>query len=334
MANRLLLQSIVKFRDQIKDGSAKVFDIVQDYFNKTGKTVTEEERALILNEFAKDAPSNVQPLKSRVFDEVDETVEGFDPDYMRGTSDTDTTAGEVRGKINYPKMEEQLGVKLRGNETFDELLEIEKNTKESQQGLASLFPRGRPGEIFDADTSKRDDVADFVKKMRKEGIANKDIKGVFKEFGTDIEGGKRAATTLARAADMGADTKIKQELLSELDEMKFDRGPRFFQEEYMGYDNFRSAVENTKIRVNNAIADDLELMGVSDEVVTSIMGRARETANRPNYTSGEEFIDIIKDELEFNDITNYDLEFYKKYFKELESLMRKPKPRFEYGGMV
>ena len=70
MANRLLLQSIVKFRDQIKDGTAKVFDIVEDYFSKTGKTVTEEERALILNEFAKDAPSNVTPLKSRAFDEV------------------------------------------------------------------------------------------------------------------------------------------------------------------------------------------------------------------------------------------------------------------------
>ena len=334
MSRRLLLQSILKFREGIKSGAAKVQDIVEDYFKSSGKSVTDEDRAIILSEFAKDAPSNVQPLKSRVFDEVDETVEGFDPDYMRGTSDTDITAGEVRGKINYPLMEKQLGVKLRGNETFDELLEIEKNTKESQQGLASLFPRGRPGEIFDVNTSKRDDVADFVKKMRKEGIANKDIKGVFKEFGTDIEGGKRAATTLARAADMKADTKIKQELLSELDEMKFDRGPRFFQEEYMGYDNFRTAIENTKARVNNAIADDLELMGVSDDVVTSIMGKARETANKPFYTSGEEFIDIIKDELEFNDITNYDLEFYKKYFKELESLMRKPKPRFEYGGVV
>ena len=334
MSRRLLLQSILKFREGIKSGAAKVQDIVEDYFKSSGKSVTDEDRAIILSEFAKDAPSNVQPLKSRVFDEVDETVEGFDPDYMRGTSDTDITAGEVRGKINYPLMEKQLGVKLRGNETFDELLEIEKNTKESQQGLASLFPRGRPGEIFDVDTSKRDDVADFIKKMRKEGIANKDIKGVFKEFGTDIEGGKRAATTLARAADMKADTKIKQELLSELDEMKFDRGPRFFQEEYMGYDNFRSAIENKKMEINNAIADDLELMGVSDEVVTSIMGKARETANKPFYTSGEEFIDIIKDELEFNDITNYDLEFYKNYFKELESLMRKPKPRFEYGGVV
>ena len=334
MANRLLLQSIVKFRDQIKDGTAKVFDIVEDYFSKTGKTVTEEERALILSEFAKDAPSNVTPLKSRAFDEIDETAEGFDPDYMRGTEETDVTAGELRGRINYPLMEKQLGVKLRGNETFDELLEIEKNTKESRQGLASLFPRGRPGEIFDADTSKRDEVAKFIKDMRGAGIKNKDIKDTFKLTGTDIEQGKRAATTLARAADMGADTKIKQELLSELDEMKMDNSPRFFQEEYMGYDNFRTAVENTKARVNNAIADDLELMGVSDEVVTSIMGRARETANKPFYTSGEEFIDIIKDELEFNDITNYDLEFYKKYLKELESLMRKPKPRFEYGGVV
>ena len=333
MSRRLLLQSILKFREGIKSGAAKVQDIVEDYFKSSGKSVTDEDRAIILSEFAKDAPSNVQPLKSRVFDEVDETVEGFDPDYMRGTSDTDITAGEVRGKINYPLMEKQLGVKLRGNETFDELLEIEKNTRESQQGLASLFPRGRPGEIFDVNTSKRDDVADFVKKMRKEGIANKDIKGVFKEFGTDIEGGKRAATTLARAADMKADTKVKQELLSELDEMKMDKGPRFFQEEYMGYDDFLSAVEAKKIEVNNAIVDDLEAMGVPDEKISDIMGIARRQRDSNFYTSGEEFVDIIKNELEFNDI-NYDVEFYKNYFKELESLLRKPEPRFEYGGVV
>jgi hypothetical protein len=33
-------------------------------------------------------------------------------------------------KYNYPKIAEHLGVKLRGNETFTELLEIEKNVKE------------------------------------------------------------------------------------------------------------------------------------------------------------------------------------------------------------
>ena len=169
--------------------------------------------------------------------------------------------------------------------------------------------------------------------MRKEGIANPDIKGVFKEFGTDIEGGKRAATTLARAADMKADTKVKQELLSELDEMKMDKGPRFFQEEFMGFDDFRSAEDAKKIEVNNAIVDDLEAMGVEDDTVMFIMGRAREINKKPFYTSGEDFVDIIKDELEFQGI-DYDVEFYKNYFRELTGLMRKPKPRFMYGGVV
>ena len=33
-------------------------------------------------------------------------------------------------KMNYPKIAEHLGVKLRGNETFDELLKIEQQVKE------------------------------------------------------------------------------------------------------------------------------------------------------------------------------------------------------------
>lgn len=338
MANRLLLRSLAKFSESIKDGTAKVQDIITDYFNQTGKSVTEEERAIILNEFAKDAPANVTPLKSRAFDEVDETMEGFDPDYMKGTSDTDVTAGEIKltakpvsGKINYPAVEKLLGVKLRGNESFDELLEIEKTVKESRQGIGSLFPKGK-GDVFEK-LDDRDEVAEFIRNMRGAGIKNKDIRGVFKETGTDIEGGKRAATTLARAADMGADTKVKQELLSELDEMKMDRGPRFFQEEYMGYDDFRSAEDAKKIEVNNAIVDDLEAMGVEDDTVMFIMGRAREINKKPFYTSGEDFVDIIKEELEFQGI-DYDVEFYKNYFRELTGLMRKPEPRFMYGGLV
>ena len=42
-------------------------------------------------------------------------------------------------KMNYPKIAEHLGVKLRGNETFDELLKIEqqvKEYKERQQRIA------------------------------------------------------------------------------------------------------------------------------------------------------------------------------------------------------
>jgi hypothetical protein len=313
MSQKILLQTLLKFRDRIKDGSAKVQDIITDYFNQTGKSVTDEERSFILDEFAKEAPDNTAPLRS-------DDAEGIT-----------TTFKPVTGKINYPRVEKLLGVKLRGNETFDELLEIERQSKESKQGIGSLFPKGK-GDVFEK-IDDRDEVAEFVRNMRGAGIKNPDIRGVFKEFGTDIEGGKRAATTLARAADMGADTAKKQELLSELDEMKMDEGPRFFQEEYMGFDDFRSAIDAKKIEVNNAIVDDLEKMGVADEDVMRIMGKARELNKNNFFITGEEFVDIIKEELEFNNI-NYNVDFYKNYFKELTRLMRKPEPRFMYGGAV
>ena len=331
MSRRLLLQSILKFREGIKSGAAKVQDIVEDYFKSSGKSVTDEDRAIIMNEFAEIAPSNVQPLKSRVFDEVDETIEGFDPDYMRGVDETDITAGEMRGRINYPAMEEKLGVKLRGNETFDELLEIEKNTKE--EGIGSLFPKGKPGEIFDVDNSRREEVATFIKDMRKTGIKNKDIKDTFKLTGTDIEQGKRAATTLARAADMGADTKGKQELLSEFDEMKMDKGPRFFQEEYMGYDSFSDAIRAKASEINNAIIDDLDKLGVDDETVTRIVSSARDVMNRNLFAGPDEMLESIKQDLELENI-KYDVTFFENLLNEYRKLMRKPEPRFAEGGLI
>ena len=354
MSKKILFQSLLKFRDQIKDGTAKVQDIITDYFNQTGKSVTDEERTIILNEFAKEAPANVTPLKSGAFDEIDETAEGFDPDYMKGTSDTDKTAGELLAESEGVDIAETIlpmggaksktpftdqirkenpGVEIRGDESFGELMEKLGPSKE--EGIGSLFPKSETDvdDIFDLKNDKRTEVAEFIRKMRGANIKNKDIKNLFKETGGDIEQGKRAATTLARAADMKADTKIKQELLSELDEMKMDKGPRFFQEEFMGFDDFRSAENAKKIEVNNAIVDDLEAMGVDDDTVMFIMGRAREINKKPFYTSGEDFVDIIKEELDFQGI-DYDVEFYKKYFRELESLMRKPKPRFMYGGVV
>ena len=41
-------------------------------------------------------------------------------------------------KYNYPKIAEHLGVRLRGNETFTELLEIEKQVKEHKERLAEM----------------------------------------------------------------------------------------------------------------------------------------------------------------------------------------------------
>jgi len=310
MSQKILLQTLLKFRDRIKDGSAKVQDIITDYFNQTGKSVTDDERAFILDEFAKDAPSNIE----EVF------FGPGDSRFYKPKSETPFT-DKVR--------EQNPDVEIRGDEDFGELLKKLGPAKE--EGIGSLFPKGK-GAAFEK-IDDRDEVAEFIRNMRGAGIKNPDIRGVFKEFGTDIKGGKRAATTLARAADMGADTAKKQELLSELDEMKMDRGPRFFQEEYMGFDDFNAAMDAKKIEVNNAIVDDLEKMGVEDDTVMFIMGKAREINRKPFYTSGEEFVDIIKEELEFQGV-DYDVEFYKKYFKEIESLLRKPEPRFMYGGAV
>ena len=128
MSQKILLQTLLKFRDRIKDGSAKVQDIITDYFNQTGKSVTDDERAIILNEFAKEAPDNVTTLEG-----VD-AVETIMP--MGGVK---TTYKPVTGKINYPEMEKFLGVKLRGDESFDELLEIERQSKESKQGKGSRY---------------------------------------------------------------------------------------------------------------------------------------------------------------------------------------------------
>ena len=151
MANRILLQTLLRFSDDIKSGAAKVQDVVTDYFNQTGKSVTDEERGIILKEFQDNAPSNVTTL---------EGVDAVETIMPMGDVKPKLTLGE--GELNYPAIEKQLGVKLRGNETFDELLEIEKNTKETDQGLGSLFPKGEPGSIFDQKNSNRMEVAAFM----------------------------------------------------------------------------------------------------------------------------------------------------------------------------
>ena len=427
MSRRLLLQSILKFREGIKSGAAKVQDIVEDYFKSSGKSVTDEDRAIIMNEFAESAPSNVT------------TLEGVDPREtimpMGGVRGPNVQkAGEMSDTPVTDKIMKDQGIEsLRGDETFGELLEKmgpaddtpsfikdfdknldrlafsrfnkaykdlevdEKDTilasmrkvgdevfgtstvpdpikdfdknldrlalsrfnktykeldvdeKDSilatmkkignevfgtkEEGIGSLFPKGKPGEIFDVDNSRREEVATFIKDMRKAGIKNKDIKDTFKLTGTDIEQGKRAATSLARAADMGADTKGKQELLSEFDEMKMDKGPRFFQEEYMGYDSFSDAIRAKASEINNAIVDDLDKLGVDDETVTRIVSSAREVMNRNPFAGPDEMLASIKQDLELENI-KYDVTFFENLLNEYRKLMRKPEPRFEYGGMV
>jgi hypothetical protein len=340
MANRILLQTLLRFSDQIKSGAAKVQDVVTDYFNQTGKSVTDEERGIILKEFQDNAPSNVT------------TLEGVDP-----VETIMPMGGETTGRINYPLMEKQLGVKLRGDETFDELLEIEKNTKESKQGLGSLFPKGEPGSIFDQKNSNRMEVAAFMRAMREAGIKNEDVMSVIKDktdfkrqpafdyFGSDkpkevveLAEGKRAATTLARAADMAADTKIKQELLANLDDDIANYGPDWwkgmgYNEGPMGRESVGNLLESMTTEINNGVIDDLVAAGMEEDKVFEIMRyMGRDVRERLKFDP-KGFIRKVAEELEINDI-KYDMTFWDNYVDEILTRIQKPEPRFAHGGLV
>ena len=334
MANRILLQTLLRFSDQIKSGAAKVQDVVTDYFNQTGKSVTDEERGIILKEFQDNAPSNVT------------TLEGVDPVEtimpMGGVTDMPNVPPTRMGTLDdmestkfstdtpfTDKASEELGMTLRGDETFGELMDL-KNTKETDQGLGSLYPKGEPGQIFDIQNDKRMEVAEFMKAMRAAGIKNEDVMNTAKI--TDVAEGKRAATTLARAADMGADTKIKQEFLSELDEKIMDNGPRYFQEEFQGYDSYGELIESKGRMIRNGIVDDLEELGVDDQQVTRIISYANDVAKRNPYQP-EAYIEAIKQDLEASNI-KYDMSFWENYISKILELSAKPATRFAGGGLV
>ena len=57
-------------------------------------------------------------------------------------------------KINYPKVAEHLGVKLRGDETFTELLEIEKQVKEYNERKERIAEEKANIQRVDAQTKK------------------------------------------------------------------------------------------------------------------------------------------------------------------------------------
>jgi len=344
MANRLLLQTLLRFSDDIKSGAAKVQDVITDYFNTTGKSVTDEERALILKEFQDNAPDNVT------------TLEGVDAVETIMPLGVGVPRDLAKGKINYPAMEKQLGVKLRGNETFEELLEIEKNTKETKQGLGSLFPKGEPGSIFDQKNSNRLEVAEFMKAMRAAGIKNEDVMEVIKDktsFETqpaqrrnpdaplevvNLTEGKRAATTLARAADMAADTKVKQELLANLDDDIANYGPDWwkgmgYNEGPMGRESVGNLLESITTDINNGVIDDLVAAGMEEDKVFEIMRyMGRDVRERLKFDP-KAFIRKVAEELEFNDI-KYDMTFWDNYVDEILTRIQKPEPRFATGGLV
>jgi hypothetical protein len=57
-------------------------------------------------------------------------------------------------KFNYPKIAEHLGVPLRGNETFDELLKIEQQVKEHKERRERIAEQNANIQRVDAQTTK------------------------------------------------------------------------------------------------------------------------------------------------------------------------------------
>ena len=312
MANRLLLQTLLKFSDDIKSGAAKVQDVITDYFNTTGKSVTDEERSIILKEFQDNAPSNVE--------EVD-----FSSDFLF------TDKAKSKTPFTDKVREQNPDVELRGDETFGEL--TEKLGKPKDQGLGSLYAKGEPGQIFDIQNDKRMEVAEFMKAMRAAGIKNEDVMNVAKN--PDIAEGKRAATTLARAADMAADTKVKQELLSTLDDDIANYGPDWwkgmgYNEGPMGRESVGNLLESMTTDINNGVIDDLIAQGMDEDKAFELM---RYVGREQLKYDPKALIRKIADELEMNDI-KYDMTFWDNYTDEILTRIQKPEPRFADGGIV
>jgi hypothetical protein len=57
-------------------------------------------------------------------------------------------------KINYKIVAEHLGVRLRGNETFDELLKIEQQVKEHKERRERIAEQNANIQRVDAQTKK------------------------------------------------------------------------------------------------------------------------------------------------------------------------------------
>ena len=365
MANNILLRILVAARPGIQAGKLKMQDIVSEYFKQTGgKTIDPGDRAIIENEFIEFAPSNVTtPDAFKGFLNEGEIVD------EASTIPGGTENIRFGSNIDYDAFAKQFNLNvedIRGK-NYQEIMEIAKSQNE---GIGSMIPkeyygynRGKGGEFTPIpspikmddiiaserpmDTSRiknwsqRDDYAKFIRKMRGEQFENPTIRKIVKDSGGNIGEGKRAATTIARAAEMVADTKVKQEILSDLDEMKLDKGPRWWKgdDQYtdiegpMGADTRADMTKRLNDKVYYGVMEDLDKMLGEDksyEVLRSLGG----FGNRSSYNNDPDaFVQAIKEELEFSDI-KYDMTFWENYVNEIMQLTTPEMPRFRYGGLV
>ena len=301
--NVLLLQTLLKNKNNIRDGVFRIQDLVTDYFKSGGKDLQINDRAIIEEFFVKEAPSNVTSM-----DMANDLVK------VDQNPQTPYSMANDLGKRNP-------GLNFTDDMTFGQVDEM-------KQGLGAL-PKGVPGEIFDTKNAARDEMAGFINKMRGQGMSNPDIAGVRRVPGDEQ---KRTAELVVNQNRMGADTSIKQEFMEEFTELQNTKGPRFFKDESMGYDSVGDMINNKGIEARNAIVDDLELLGVAENELMQIARSANEVAANNPFTP-EAWITSMKQDLELSNI-NYDMRFWDNYFDQLIDSTRKDPPMFRYGGLV
>ena len=301
--NVLLLQTLLKNKNNIRDGVFRIQDLVTDYFKSGGKDLQINDRAIIEEFFVKEAPSNVTSM-----DMANDLVK------VDQNPQTPYSMANDLGKRNP-------GLNFTDDMTFGQVDEM-------KQGLGSL-PKGVPGEVFDTKNAARDEMAGFINKMRGQGMSNPDIAGVRRVPGDEQ---KRTAELVVNQNRMGADTSIKQEFMEEFTELQNTKGPRFFKDESMGYDSVGDMINNKGIEARNAIVDDLELLGVAENELMQIARSANEVAAN-NPFAPEAWITSMKQDLELSNI-NYDMRFWDNYFDQLIDSTRKDPPMFRYGGLV
>jgi len=283
------------------------------------------------------------------------------------TAETILPTGNIRfgSNIDYDAFAKQFNLNvedIRGK-NYQEIMEIAKS---QNQGIGSMIPkeyygynRGKGGEFTPIpspikmddiiaserplDTSniknwqQRDNYAKFIRKMRGEEFENPTIRKIVKDSGGNIGEGKRAATTVARAAEMVADTTKKQEVLSELDEMKLEKGPRWWKgddtyemiEGPMGKDTRGEMAESIVATVNNGVVDDLDILVGEDK--TNELFRFIDRKKFKNDPDG--FVQAVKEELESEGI-KYDMTFWENYVNEIMQLTTPEVSMFRYGGLV
>jgi hypothetical protein len=301
--NVLLLQTLLKNKNNIRDGVFRIQDLVTDYFKSGGKDLQVNDRAIIEEFFVKEAPSNVTSM-----DMANDLVK------VDQNPQTPYSMANDLGKRNP-------GLNFTDDMTFGQVDEM-------KQGLGAL-PKGVPGEVFDTKNAARDEMAGFINKMRGQGISNPDIAGVRRVPGDEQ---KRTAELVVNQNRMGADTSIKQEFMEEFTELQNTKGPRFFKDESMGYDSVGDMINNKGIEARNAIVDDLELLGVAENELMQIARSANEVAAN-NPFAPEAWITSMKQDLELSNI-NYDMRFWDNYFDQLIDSTRKDPPMFRHGGLV